>query len=133
MNANVSSVLAEFPQGDPGDEAIVEFLGSRAGHKAIWITTDIDSQTTHAKLIMAQNISVLWIYEPRRSGLHGLEELLLLTLVLPNVQEMMENVKRPVYLQASLKKRRPKLQPLRGSLFDAQLTWGRSHWKWRYE
>lgn len=123
--SDIASVRVAFPgrKGVP-DEELVPHISRGARHRGVWVTTDMEAQRARAKLIIAAAISVLWLREPRRSPLTGIEELLLLTYALRDVHTIVSQAIKPVYLQTSLvRPRRPKLETLQGSLYDAKLIW----------
>ena len=107
------------------DEEIIRYLGEIARDKGVWITADWDARTAHAKLIMAEQISVLWLQEPKGRGLRGLQELQLLSLVIENVYDMVAKASSPVYLCTYMNGRRPRLERLAGTLHDSKLKWER--------
>lgn len=120
---NFSSVRAEFPgRSTVPDEEIIGWLSDQKDFKAIWVTADDDAQKTHAKLIMARQISVLWIFRARR-GLSALEELQLLSMVMQKATEIIFSASRSVYLKASFNGKRPKLEQLSNTLHDKRLNW----------
>ncbi|MCH7745962.1 MAG: DUF5615 family PIN-like protein, partial [Chloroflexi bacterium] len=82
------SVRGAFPdRSTVPDKEIIEWLSSSGQHNSIWVTADDDAQKAHAKLIMASNISVLWVNRPRR-GLSVLEELQLLSFVIQPMSQL---------------------------------------------
>ena len=124
-DSDVASVRVAFlgRKGVP-DKELVPHILRVSGHRGVWVTTDIEAQRAHAKLIITVAISVLWLREPRRTPLTGIEELLLLTYVLRDVHTIVLQAVKPAYLQTSLiRPRRPKLETLQGSLCDAKLIW----------
>jgi hypothetical protein len=48
------------------DPEIIEWLGKNGEHYAVWITEDWEATKLHAKLIVANKISVWWIREKSR-------------------------------------------------------------------
>ena len=107
------------------DEEIIPYLGELARGKGIWITADWDSRIAHAKLIMAEQISVLWVHEPKSKALRGLQELQLLSLVIEHVYNLVATASSPVYLRTYLHGHRPRLDRLAGTLYDSKLKWER--------
>ena len=77
------------------DEEIIRYLGEVAREKGVWITADWDSRNVHAKLIMAEQISVLWLHAPRGKALRGVQELQLLSLVVEKVYELVAGSRFP--------------------------------------
>ena len=122
----VSSVLKDYPpKGRVDDEVLIPDLARRAGHRSVWVTTGIEAQTLHAKLIMGHSISVVWLREPPRHPLTGAQELLLLTSIFGYVRDVVIGSEQPMRFQAQLKGRSVRLERLSGSLFDSQLSWTR--------
>jgi hypothetical protein len=107
------------------DEEIITYLGEIARDKGVWITADWDARIAHAKLIMAEQISVLWLHEPKGKALRGLQELQLLSLVVENVYTLVANSNSPVYLRTHMNGHRPRLDRLAGTLYDSKLNWVR--------
>ena len=107
------------------DEEIIPYLGGLARENGVWITADWSSRTAHAKLIMAEQISVLWVHEPKRKALRGLQELQLLSQVIEHVFALVAAANSPVYLHTYLNVYRPRLERLAGTLYDARLVWKR--------
>ena len=107
------------------DEEIIPYLGELAREKGIWITADWDSRTAHAKLIMAENISVLWVHAPKGKALRGLQELQLLSQVIEHVYALVAAARSPVYLRTYLNVTRPRLDRLAGTWYDSKLNWER--------
>lgn len=104
------------------DEEIIPWLGKHGQHYAVWITQDIESAKTHAKLILAHNISILWIRSSRKKHeLAGLQELQLLSLVIEHVTHLVSSSSTPIYLWASLSGRRPRLDKLISPLTSLKL------------
>ena len=107
------------------DEEIIPYLGELAREKGVWITADWDSRIAHAKLIMAEQISVLWVHEPKGKALRGLQELQLLSQVIEHVFALVATASSPVYLHTYLNVTRPRLERLAGTLYDSKLKWER--------
>ena len=122
---NVTSVRAEFGRDRVDDEEIILHLARVGRYRSVWVTGDEDAQRAHAKLILGSAISVIWMHEPRGKSLTGLQELLLLTLVIRDANRLIAPARRPIYLRASLNGRRPKLERLVNSLLDKKLFWRR--------
>ena len=121
----VTSVNESFSDEERvSDEEIIEWLAANGRQNAVWVTADHEAKKIHAKLILAANISVLWILRSRR-GLSGLQELQLLSLVIEHVTALIAAASAPVYLQASLNGRRPKLERLIGRLDQPRLEFQR--------
>lgn len=119
------SVRGAFPdRSTVPDKEIIEWLSSSGQHNSIWVTADDDAQKAHAKLIMASNISVLWVNRPRR-GLSVLEELQLLSFVIQPMAQLVSDFQRCIYARASFNGRRPKLEQLSSPLTDKKLRWKR--------
>lgn len=124
LGINISSVKDAFQGRERVDDTeIIPYLSSVSGHKAVWITGDKDAQKAHGRLILASQISVLWLYEPKKTSLRGAEELLLLTLILPEVHRIVFASDRPVYLRAMLNGRRARLGILANTLLEKSLVW----------
>ena len=107
------------------DDEIIRHLGRIARDKGVWITADWDARTAHAKLIMAEQISVLWLHEPKGTGLRGLQQLQLLSLVIEKVYDLVAKASSPVYLCTYMNGQRPRLERLAGTLYDSKLKWER--------
>ena len=127
---DIRTVRHEWEHRDPftnpvQDEEIIPYLGDVAGHKAVWITSDWDSRNAHARLIMAAQISVLWLHEPKGKALRGLQELQLLSLVIERVYDLVATASSPVYLRTHFNVHRPRLDQLAGTLYDSKLDWRR--------
>ena len=125
----VTTVRQEWPDRDPmthpvlDASEIIPYLGAVGEHRAVWVTSDWDAQKAHARMITAERISVLWLNEPKGKSLTGLRELQLLSLIMPDVHPIIARATTPTYLRAYLSGRRPKLDQLAGTLFDAKLNW----------
>ena len=126
LGINIGAVKDEF-QGREGvaDTEIIPHLSNMSGYKAVWVTGDKDAQRAHGKLILASQISVLWLYEPKKRSLRGAEELLLLTLVLPEVHRIVLATDKPVYLKTMLNGQKARLARLKNSLLERRLAWER--------
>lgn len=127
---DVRTIRSEWPKRDPfvnpvQDEEIIPHLGPLARHRGIWITCDKDAQKAHAKLLMASQISVLWVYQPKRAPLKGLQELQLLSLVIERVYALIAQAQAPMYLKTYMNVQRPRLERLAGTLNDKRLLWER--------
>ena len=123
---NVTSVTDTFPgRNKVPDEEIIYWLGERGRQNAVWVTADVDAKRVHAKLILAANISVLCIFRPKKKGMTGLQELQLLSLVKEHVNALIAASQAPIYLQASLNGRRPKLERLVSPLTAPKLIFQR--------
>lgn len=123
---NVTSVMAEFKGSHwVADEEIIARLARLGRHRAVWVTADTNAQRAHGKLIIAEHISVLWVFEPGRRSLTGIRQLQLLSLVIFDVHRIVAETSNPVYLRASLNVWRPRLERLAGSLIDSRLDWRR--------
>ena len=125
---DIRTVRYEWEHRDPftnpvQDEEIIPYLGSVARHKAVWITSDWDARIAHARLIMAEHISVLWLHESKSRLLRGLQELQLLSLVIEHVYAQVAPARSPVYLRTYLNGHRPRLERLAGTLHDSKLNW----------
>lgn len=122
---NVTSVMKAFPgrESVPDDE-IIDWLAQRGRQNAVWVTADEEAQKVHAKLILAKDISVLWIWRPK-GGLTGLQELQLLSLVIEHVTALVGAAQNPIYLRASLHGRRPKLERIVSPLTSRRLIFRR--------
>ena len=122
---NVTNVSEAFPdRHQVSDEEILRWLGERGRQNGVWVTADEEAQRVHAKMILAQNISVLWIFPPRK-GLTALEELQLLSLVIEDVTAVVANSAIPGYLRASLNVKRPKLEHVISPLNSPKLEFRR--------
>lgn len=127
----VSTIRQEWPNRNPfidpvrDEDEIIPFLGSKGKHRAVWVTSDWEAHKAHARMIRAQNISVLWLNEPTGRSLTGLQELQLLSRILPDVNRIVTETTQPIYLRAFFNVRRPRLDQLVGTLFDAKLHWKR--------
>ena len=125
LGYKVTSVRESFPRRiRVPDEEIIDWLAARGRQNAVWVTADEDAKKTHAKLILARNISVMWIFRPKK-GLSGLQELQLLSLVIEHVTVLVAGTANPIYLQASLNGRRPKLEQLISDLAAPKLVFHR--------
>jgi len=122
---NMTSVYEAFGKRGVEDEVIIPWLGKQAGHRATWITQDIEASKTHVKLIIASSISILWIRSRKKQELTGLGELKLLTLVIEYVTYLISNSDTPLYLWASLVGRRPRLDRLISQLTSKKLEFKR--------
>jgi len=121
----VTSVREAFPGKERvPDEEIIDWLGKHGRQNAVWITADEEAQKVHAKLILAKNISVLWIWRPK-GGLTGLQELQLLSLIIEHVTALVAATRNPIYLRASLHGRRPKLERIVSPLTSRKLVFKR--------
>lgn len=107
------------------DEEIIPWLSKHGQHHAVWITQDIEAAKTHAKLILAHNISILWIHSRKKHPLTGLQELQLLSLIIEHVTHLVSSSSTPVYLQASLSGRKPRLDKLISPLTSLKLEFKR--------
>lgn len=88
----------------------------------MWITADEDAQKTHAKLILQEGISTVWIFRPRK-GLSALQELQLVSFVIEKVEELVFESDHPLHFRASFNGMKPKLQFLNNTLMDRNLDW----------
>ena len=121
LGFEMRSVVAVFA-GRRGvkEEELIPWLGKRCDCCPVWITEDTDSRKRHAKLILEHKVSVLWLVNQGRHPLNGIQELQLLSQVIPVVAKTAAGSARPVYLEASLTSRKAKLRRLQGHLFDRQ-------------
>ena len=108
------------------DEEIISYSGGLAREKGIWITADWNSRIAHSKLIMAEQIPGLWVYESKGKALRGLQELQLLSLVTEHVYGIVAIASPPVYLHTYLHEHRPRLERLAGTLYGSKLNLGKS-------
>ena len=116
-------VTATFRMGN--DELVLSVGGETPGGDGVWVTTDIESQTLHAKLIMSHGISAVWLREPRRRPLTGAQELLLLISIFAYLRNVVAESNQTVRFQARLNDRSMGLERLRGSLSQPKLNWQR--------
>jgi len=107
------------------DEEIIPWLGKRCRHYAVWITEDIEASKTHAKLIIAHQISILWILSRKKRELTGLQQLQLISLVIEHVTYLVSSSNTPIYLWALLIGRRPKIDKLISPLTSKKLEFKR--------
>lgn len=122
---NVTSVSEAFHgRGQVSDVEIIEWLGQQGRQNAVWVTADDNAQKAHAKLILASRISVLWILRPH-AGLTALQELILLSLIINDVNAWVLSSTAPVYFRASLNVRRPKLEQIISPLTSRRLEFKR--------
>ena len=125
LGYKVTSVKESFPNHvRVPDEEIIDWLAARGRQNAVWVTADEDAKKTHAKLILARGISVMWVFRPKK-GLSGLQELQLLSLVIEHVTDLVAATTNPIYLQASMNSRRPKLERLISDLSAPKLVFQR--------
>lgn len=123
---NVTSVTDAFPgRRSVDDPEIISLLAQQGRQRAVWITADDDAQKVHAKYIIAKGISVLWVYRPPKTGLTGLQELQLLSLIIGKVATLVSVAHSPIYLKASLNVMKPKLEKLTSSLTSRKLIFKR--------
>ena len=122
LGFNITNVREAFAgRRKVKDEEIIPWLAKRGRHRAVWITQDIEASKTHAKLILAHSISILWIHSRKKHELTGLQELQLLSLVIEHVTRLVSSTNTPIYLWASLIGRRPKLDKLVSPLTSKKL------------
>ncbi len=126
LGFNITSVREAFGgRRKVKDQELIPWLGKHRQHHAVWITQDVEASKTHAKLILAHNISVLWIRSRKKQELTGLQELQLLSLVIKHVTYLVSSANAPIYLWASLSGRRPKLDKLISPLTSKKLEFNR--------
>ena len=89
------------------------------------MTSDWDARKAHARMILAEQISVLWLNEPTGKSLTGLRELQLLTRIISTVNGLLASTTGPIYLRAYMNGLRPKLDSLAGTLLDPTLHWNK--------
>ena len=126
----VTSVRGRWPDRDTKinpvqDDEIITYLGSLGRERAAWVTSDWDAHKAHARMILAEKISVLWLNEPTGKSLTALKELQLLSRIISDVNGLLASATAPIYLRAYLNGLRPRLDSLAGTLFDARLKWQR--------
>ena len=120
---NISCVTEQFPgRSTVPDEEIIQWLSSRTGKDGVWITADEDAQKTHAKLILQEGISSLWIFRSRK-GLSALQELQLVAFVIKKVEELVIASEHPVHFRASFNGERPRLMRLNNTIMDEKPDW----------
>ena len=119
LGYDMRSVVAVFA-GRRGvkEEELIPWLGRQCGCRPVWITEDTDSRKRHAKLILQHQISVLWLENQGKFTLKGIQELQLLSQVMPTVADLATCSPSLIYLAASLTSRRAKLRRLAGNLLD---------------
>lgn len=125
---NVTSVREKWPDRDIRsnpvlDEEIIPYLGSLGRERSVWVTSDWDAHKAHARMILAEKISVLWLNEPTGKSLTGLRELQLLTRIINTVNGLLASTEVPIYLRAYMNGLRPKMDRLAGTLLDPILRW----------
>ena len=122
LGFNITSLREAFSgRRSVKDEELIPWLGKQGQHHAVWITQDILASKTHAKLILAHSISILWIRSRKKQELTGLQELQLLSMVIAHVRDLVASSATPLYLWALLVGRRPKLEKLTSSLTSKKL------------
>ena len=110
------------------DEEIISYLGDKAGHRAVWITSDWKAFREHGQLIDAHRNSVLWLRGPGHRPLEPREQLLMLCAVLDKVSSLIGQSRVPVYLRVRLDPNndyQPFLEQLLGSILDRPPKWQR--------
>ena len=116
----ITPVRNEWPERDlsvnpPQDWEIIQHLGSKSGHRGVWITLDWDAYDEYPGLIERNRISVLWL---RRTE-HGNprftrpRQTQLLVAVIATVYHLVFESISPVYLRASFDNDLPTLERLR--------------------
>ncbi|MEW6142496.1 MAG: hypothetical protein AB1597_04970 [Chloroflexota bacterium] len=124
LGFNMISVQEAFGRKGVPDEEFIPWLGEKGHEKAVWITQDFEAREdkNKVKLILASNISILWIRSERKKiSLTGLQELQLLALVIAPVTQLISDTKQPLYMWASLKGMKPKLFKLISSLASKKI------------
>ena len=123
VDFNVTSIKEEFPfRNKVPDEELIPWLSSKAGKNGVWITADEDAQKTHAKLILQEGISTIWIFRPKK-GLSALQELQLVSYVIEKVEELVLKADQPLHFRASFNVMKPTLKRLSNTLMDKILDW----------
>ena len=108
------------------DQEIIPHLGANAGYRAVWITADWGARRTHEDLLIAQQISVLWLRGRRRRNPTLPEQTRMLIAVLETAHRLVAESDSPVYLRVRFSPddvSQTILERLAGTLRDAPLQW----------
>jgi hypothetical protein len=108
------------------DPEIIEWLGtqqSNYGFNSVWITDDWDASKLHAKLILANSISVFWVCDPLNKALRAIEQLQVITMLIEYVHTIIQNAASPCYLKGTIDNRKVRLWTLNCHILDTKLIW----------